>query len=76
MARRQFQVKVAPVIDYSSPIWSPGLSIALVDKLNMPQKIGGQAVIGVFCTVASIIGESKARLELPTMRHYKEQLQA
>ena len=44
--------------------------MALVNKLNIPQKIGGQAVIGAFCTVAAIIGESEAGLELPIMRHH------
>ena len=49
--------------------------MALVNKLNIPQKIGGQAVIGAFRTVAAIVRESKAGLESPTMRHHKQQLQ-
>lgn len=73
-ARRLFQAKVVPVIDYASPIWSPGLSMSLLNKLNVPQKVGGQAVIGAFPIVASIVGESKARLELSTMCHHNEQL--
>ncbi len=75
-ARRLFQAKVVPVIDYASPIGSPGLSMALVNKLNIPQKIGGQAVIRAFRTVAAIVGESKAVLESPIIRHHKQQLQA
>ncbi len=76
MARRLFQAKVVPVIDYASPIWSLGLSMALVNKLNIPQKIGRQAVIEAFRKVAAIVGDSEAELELPTMCHHKQHLQA
>ena len=36
-ARRLFQAKVVPVIDYASLIESPGLSMAFVNKLNISQ---------------------------------------
>lgn len=62
-ARRLFQAKVVPVIDYASVIWSPGLSTGLIHQLNVPQKIAGQAIIGAFHTVASVIVESEAGLE-------------
>ena len=50
--------------------------MALVNKLNIPQKIREQAIIGAFRTVAAIVGESEAELELLTIRHHKQQLQA
>lgn len=49
--------------------------MALINKLNVPQKIGGQAIIGASRTVASIVVEAEAGLESPVMRHHKQQLQ-
>lgn len=49
--------------------------MALVNKLNVPHKIGRQAIIRAFCTVASIVVESKAGLESPSMYHNNQQLQ-
>lgn len=60
-ARRLFQAKIVPVVDYTSPICSPGLSISLINKLNVAQKIGGQAVTGAFRKVAGI-----------AVRHHKQ----
>ncbi len=50
--------------------------MALVNKLNIPQKIGGQAVIRAFCIVAAMVGDSEAGLKSLIMRHHKQQLQA
>ena len=62
IAQRLFQAKVVPVIDYASLIWSPGLSMSLINKLNIPQKIRGQAIIRAFRTVAFLVIESEAEL--------------
>lgn len=35
-ARRLFHAKIVPVVDCASPIWSPGLSASLINKLNVP----------------------------------------
>ncbi len=75
-ARRLFQAKVIPAIDYSSAIWSPRLSLGLIHQLNVPQKIAGQAIIGAFRTVASAIAESESGLEPQVIRHHRPQLQA
>lgn len=50
------------VTDYISLIWSLELSIRLINKLNIFQEIGGQAIIGVFHIVNFLIVESKAEL--------------
>lgn len=75
-AQQLFQPKIIPVIDYSSTIWSPGVSLGLIYQLNVPQKIAGQAIIGAFCTAASVIVESEARFEPPVIRHHRQQLLA
>ncbi len=74
-ARRLFQAKVVPVVDYASPIWSPSLSTAIINKLNLPQRVGGQAIIGAFSTVAMIVAESETGLESSIIRHHNQELQ-
>lgn len=59
-------------MDYASLIWSPGLSASLINKLNIPQKIGAQAIIGAFRTVAGSIAESEAGLDPPIILHHKQ----
>lgn len=39
-ARRLFQAKVIPAIDYASPIWSPGLSMAMSISSIFLKKLG------------------------------------
>lgn len=76
IARRLFQAKIVPVIDYVLPIWSPRLSMALGHQLNFSQRIVGQAVIGVFRMLALAIAEVEAGLEPPVIRHHRQQLQS
>lgn len=52
-------------MDYASLIWSPGLSVSLINKLNISQKIGAQAIIGAFRTVAGLIAGFEAGLDPP-----------
>lgn len=74
--QRIVQAKVTLFIDYASPIWSLNLSIAPVNKLNIFQKIRGQAIIGVFLIVTSIVIKSEAILKMPSMHHHNQQLQS
>lgn len=71
VARKLFHAKIVPVVDYASPIWSPSLSVSLINKLNIPQKIDAQAIIGAFRTVAGSIAESEAGLISQTTSHHK-----
>lgn len=50
--------------------------MGLIHQVNVPQKRAGQAIIGAFCTVASVIAELEAGLEPPVIRHHKQQLQS
>ncbi len=62
-AQRLFQAKIVLVVDDASPIWLPSLSIALINRLNFPQKIEGKAFITAFCTVSLTVAKSKIGLE-------------
>lgn len=72
-ARQLFQSTVAPVVDYASVIWSPGLPKSTSKKLDQVQKIGAQAIIGGFRTVALSIAEAEAGLQPTILRHYFQQ---
>ncbi len=74
--QKLFQAKIVKVVNYASPILSPGLSTVLINKLNLPQKICDQAIMRVFSIVALIVAESEAELEFPVVRPHKQQLQA
>lgn len=69
------QAKVVLVINYVSPIQSPSLLIAFINKLNVPQKTGRQAIIRVFYTIVYIVKEFEVKLKLLTIYYHKEQLQ-
>ena len=43
---------------------------------SSPQRIAGQAIIGPFHTIALVIAEPEAELELPVIRHHRQQLQS
>lgn len=73
-AQRLFQARMIQVVDYASPIWSLGLSASLINNLNIPQKIGGKAIIGFFCIVTLTIAELEAGLKYSTIQYHKQQL--
>lgn len=50
--------------------------MALVNQLEVPRRIAGQVVIGAFFTVPLVIAEAEAGLELPVIRHHRQQLQS
>ena len=50
--RQLFVSTVAPVVDYALPIWAPGATLSSLRTFDTIQRIGAQAVIGGFHTVA------------------------
>lgn len=66
-----FVSTIAPVVDYASPIWAPGATISALRILDNVQRIGAQAVIGGFSTVARCVAESIAGVEPAILRHHK-----
>lgn len=50
--RQLFKSTVAPLVDYASVIWSPGVGKSTLKKLDQIQRIGAQAITGAFRTVA------------------------
>lgn len=53
VARQLFTATVAPTVDYASNVWMHACKDKLVRPINRVQRIGAQAIVGTFLTVAT-----------------------
>lgn len=53
VARQLFTATVAPTVDYASNVWMHACRDKLVRPINRVQRIGAQAIVGTFLTVAT-----------------------
>lgn len=72
ISRRLFNSRVSPVVDYALLIWALACTRSSLDKLNVIQKIGGQAIIGRFKTVARNVIEVDVEIDTVESRHLKQ----
>jgi hypothetical protein len=68
-ARQLFGATVAPVVDYASNVWMHACGSKAMPAMNRIQKIGAQAIIGAFRTVATATAEAEASLRTVHERH-------
>jgi Reverse transcriptase (RNA-dependent DNA polymerase) len=68
-ARQLFESTVAPVVDYASNIWMYTYGTAGMASLNRVQRVGAQAIIGSFRTVAVAVAETEASIRTVRERH-------
>ncbi len=61
-ARQLFTSTVAPVVDYASNVWMHAFKDKLVGPINRVQRIGAQAIVGTFLTVATSVAEAEAHI--------------
>ena len=61
-ARQLYTSTVAPIMDYAAPVWFPKATKASVRQLERGQRIGAQAIISSFSTVALAVAEAEAGL--------------
>jgi hypothetical protein len=61
-ARLLFTSTVAPAVDYASNVWMHAFKDKLVGPINRVQRIGAQAIVGTFLTVATSIAEAEAHI--------------
>ena len=73
-ARQLFGATVAPIIDYASNIWSHACKGRAAAAINRVQRIGAQAIIGAFRTVATAIAEAEASIRTVPERHKERTL--
>lgn len=70
-ARQLFNATVAPVVDYASNVWMHACKDKNIGPINRVQRVGAQAIIGSFATVATSIAESEASLQTVKERFWK-----
>ena len=68
-ARQLFGATVAPVVDYASNIWMHACGSSAMASLNRVQRVGAQAIIGAFRTVAVAVAEAEASIRTVRERH-------
>ena len=73
--RQLLTATVMPVVDYASPIWSIMASQKSLSKLNQQHRLGAQAVVGCFRTVAGATAEMEAGVDPLQTRLKKKRLQ-
>ena len=67
-ARQLYKATVASKTDYASMIWAPNASRSSLEALERVQRVGAQAVVSAFRTVALSIVEAEAGLENTLVR--------
>src|ERR1700761_1124259 len=61
-ARQLFTSMVVPVVDYASNVWMHACTNRLKGPINRVQRVGAQAIIGTFLTVATSVAEAEASI--------------
>ncbi len=59
-ARQLFTSTVVPVVDYASNVWMHAFKDKLIGPINRVQRVGAQAIVGTFMTVATSVAEAEA----------------
>ncbi|KAF5235112.1 hypothetical protein FAUST_7284 [Fusarium austroamericanum] len=61
-ARQLFTATVAPVVDYASNVWMHACKYRRASPVNRIQRIGANAIVGTFLTVATSVTEAEAHI--------------
>ena len=61
-ARQLFTSTVAPVVDYASNVWMHAFKDKAIGPINRVQRVGAQAIVGTFLTVATSVAEAEAHI--------------
>jgi hypothetical protein len=75
VSRKLFTLKVAPVVDYASPLWSPIVADTTLSLLHRPQRVAAQAIIRSFKTVSLEVVEMEVNIAIIKERYRKQALQ-
>ncbi|EXL65262.1 hypothetical protein FOPG_18503 [Fusarium oxysporum f. sp. conglutinans race 2 54008] len=60
--RQLFTAMVAPVVDYASNVWMHACKTASAYAVHRVQRVGAQATIGSFTSVATGVAEAEAHI--------------
>ncbi|CRG92736.1 Deneddylase [Talaromyces islandicus] len=70
-ARQLFTSTVTPVVDYASNVWMHAFKDKAVRPINRVQRIGAQAIVGTFLTVATSVAEAEAHIATAQSRFWR-----
>ncbi|CEJ62807.1 Putative Remark: Mars [Penicillium brasilianum] len=70
-ARQLFTSMVAPVVDYASTVWMHACKDKASGPINRTQRVGAQAIIGTFLTVATSVAEAEAHIAAAQRRFWR-----
>ncbi|KAK0368981.1 hypothetical protein CLIM01_13661 [Colletotrichum limetticola] len=68
-ARQLFVAAVAPTMDYASSVWRYRCRAAQMRVINRVQRIGAQAIVETFNTVATAVAEAEASIQSAQERY-------
>jgi hypothetical protein len=70
-ARQLFTSTVAPVVDYASTVWMHACKDKASGPINRVQRVGAQAIVGTFLTVATSVAEAEAHIAAAQHRFWR-----
>ena len=70
-ARQLFTSTVAPVVDYASNVWMHACKHKGMGPIHRVQRVGAQAIVGTFLTVATSVAEAEAHIATARRRFWK-----
>jgi hypothetical protein len=70
-ARQLFTSTVAPVVDYASNVWMHAFKDKAIGPINRVQRVGAQAIVGTFLTVATSVAEAEAHIATAQHRFWR-----
>jgi ribonuclease HI len=70
-ARQLFTSTVAPVVDYASSVWMHACKDKASGPVNRVQRVGAQAIVGTFLTVATSVAEAEAHIASAQRRFWR-----
>ncbi|KAL3247019.1 hypothetical protein ABHI18_012547, partial [Aspergillus niger] len=69
--RQLFTSTVAPVVDYASNVWMHAFKNKATGPINRVQRVGAQAIVGTFLTVATSVAEAEAHIATAQHRFWR-----
>jgi hypothetical protein len=69
--RQLFSSTVAPIVDYAANVWMHAFKNKNIGPINRVQRVGAQAIVGTFLTVATSVAEAEAHIVTAQHRFWR-----
>ena len=70
-AQQLFTSTVTSVVDYASNVWMHAFKDRAIGPINRVQRVGAQAIVGTFLTVATSVAEAEAHIATAQSRFWR-----